>query len=322
MKQLSPERQKRIKAFIEKADAEHRLPESYFARLELEIDKVAWAGFVHLKAHLLSLNPFLILAYAFGERDFKISPSRDMRKHASNALVNLAKLGDVKRAESMISEPIMSPDVNFLDRNGLSPLYHAIARKRLGMAEMLLKHGAEDHSAHGMETPLLRACRDGFIPGISLLMKYGVDTNNPVPYRSWNKWYMGYRKWHVYPLAWTLIQAPKPAKVCQMLLDNGADIDKEFAPKHTVRQYLDGHWEELAPDVQSVFAPVMNKSLSAPLSVNVNNISINITTNIAVLSPNTVSQGNSRSDIIDVPQKVIAHPAVFPELPAPQNTRL
>lgn len=321
MKKLSLDRKKRIKEFIAKAEKEHRLPESYFAHLELEIDLIAWEGFANIKAQLMSINPFCALAYIFGKRDFKIEPSREMRKHASNALANLAKLGDVKRAKGMLSDPMLAPDVNYLDRHGRSPLYYAIARKRLGMAELLLKNGADDRAAPGQETPLLRACRDGFIPGISLLMKHGFDTNKPVPYRSWNKWYMGYRRWHIYPLAWTLIQSEKPAKVCQMLLDNGADIDKEFAPKHTVRWYLDNRWNELAPDVQSVFAPVMNKTADTPLSVNVNALSVNITTNITINSVNIDTFAHPKTEVIDAPSKVATHQAVFPELPAPQNMR-
>ena len=256
MKKHTPEQWERINTFIRKAKAEDRVPPSYWAHVECEIELTAWEAFANLQAEFMSINPFVALKYAFTRETPEIN-TKDMRQCASRALVEVAKLGQVKRGQGIIND--LKADVNYVDGCGRTPLYYAIERKRLGMAEMLLKHGAKNLSAYGKKTPLFRACRDGFIPGISLLIKYGADVNQTIFYRDWNKWYLGYQTWQLYPLGWTLANSKNSARVCQMLLDNGADIDREFCPKHTIRKYLDGHWEDLGVDVQRVFSPILNK---------------------------------------------------------------
>ena len=248
MRQHTPEQWERINAFIRKAKAEGCVPESYFAHVKCEIELTAWEAFGCLKAEMMSINPFVALKYAFTRKTPEIKPNKDMRKCASLALIEVAKLGQVERAQGIIKD--LGANVNYVNADGETPLYHAIRRKRLGMAEMLLKQGAKNIAAKNHLDPLSLACAMDFPPAIPLFMKYGVDINAQRPFKSWNKFHLGYKTFYAYPLAVAVSQNSPQAT--QTLLDNGADMDLKIRPDLTIREFMETHVEDMPQKMQRV----------------------------------------------------------------------
>ena len=169
-----------------------------------------------------------------------------------------------------------------LFRSGRTPLYYAIYRKRLGMAEMLLKNGA-DMNLQGRDslTPLNLACAEGFEQAIPLFIKYGADINRPTKVKSWRKFHLGYQFFYAHPLGIAISQ--NQPKICQALLDRGAKLDLDIRKGFTIRDFVEASWDDFSSDMKTTFASVMGKTVA-------------------------------------VPQKITTA-AVFPELPAPQNMR-
>ena len=173
MREYTPEQKVRIDAFIKKAKQEKRLPESYFARLRVSISLMAWKGFASLNAYGMSINPLILLQYLITGQVPEMKQSTDMLKYASGALVGFATLGDIKHAQKCLSE--LQADVNYQDEEGRTPLFCAISRKRLGMAEMLLKNGADANKSNKESvSPLLIACFMGFDKAIPVFARYQI----------------------------------------------------------------------------------------------------------------------------------------------------
>ena len=258
VKKHTPEQWNRINAFIQKAKAEKCVPESYYAHVGCEINLTAWEAFGHLKAELMSINPLVQINYLLTRETPEVKPTRDMRKCASRALIEVAKLGQVERAQGIIND--LGADVNYMD-DGHTPLYHAIRRKRLGMAEMLLKNGA-NNNRHSNNTlsPLNLACAMGFDMAIPLFMKYGVDINQPVEFKSWRKFHLGYQTFCIYPLAIAISQ--NQPKTCQTLLDNGAKLDLNIRKDLTIREFAQNNWESFSPEMKATLEPVISSNMS------------------------------------------------------------
>lgn len=282
MKTHTPAQWDRINAFIKKAKAEKRVPESYWAHDLCEINLTGWEGFANIKAEFMSINPIVQLNYLITREIPEIRPSKSMRDCASRALIEIAKLGQVKRGQGVIKD--LGADVNYLDKEGKTPLCYAIRRKRLGMAEMLLEHGAKTQwNDNEFYDAMNFACAHGPDMAIPLLIKYGADVNKPQKIKDWNRWHLGYKPLHVYPLVVAICH--NRAKTCQILLDHGAKLDLPITSKKTIRNFAENNFDEMPPEMKTLFAPILNKQITEP-------------------------------------QKITSHPAVFPELPAPQNERV
>ena len=255
MKEWTPERKAKIKAFIDKAEAEKRLPESYFAHLKYEIEMIAYGAFASLQAEFASINPVVQIQYFLNREIPKLSPNKDMRKCASNALLEASLLGDVKHGEGLLTE--LGANVNYMNGDGETALYNAVRRKRLGMAEMLLKRGAENKAGGDCLTPFNHACAAGFIPGIHLMLKYGADVNQSQKVKDWHRFYLGYSTFNVYPLAIAISQ--NQAKACQTLLDNGARLDLKIKPELTVQEFADNNFDDMSDEMKALFAPILGR---------------------------------------------------------------
>ena len=316
IKEHTPEQWERINAFIRKAKAEGRVPPSYWAHLGCEIELKAWEVFAYTKAEFMSINPFVALKYAFTHEVPEVD-TKDMRQCASRALIEVAKLGQVERGQGIIND--LKADVNYMDSCGYTPLYYAIARKRLGMAEMLLQNGASSYR-QGKDSlgPLNLACAMGFEQAIPLFMKYGADINHPTKVKSWRKFYFGYQIFYAHPLS-IAISENQP-KVCQTLLDKGAKLDMNIRKGLTIRDFIDANWDDFSMGMKEVLGPAMKKTNIPSPQVNV--VQLNLTqVNITVSEVNVTVVHNVESKVIDALKKITTYPAVFPELPAPQQTR-
>ena len=241
-------RKERIEAFLKEKCSAGYFPESYGARRLLG-------------SYVYSLNRFKDPYYA------------------RPALIEASKLGHIKGGTYLLDDFFVNP--NTRDKDGRTALYHAIRRKRLGMAEMLLKHGAKTQwNGNEFYDAMNCACANGPDMAISLLIRYGADVNKPQKVKDWNRWHLGYKTIHVYPLAVAICH--NRAKTCQILLDHGANLDLPITSKGTVRNFAENTFDDMTPDMKTVFAPILNKQITEP-------------------------------------QKITSHPAVFPELPAPQQ---
>ncbi|MDY6408047.1 MAG: ankyrin repeat domain-containing protein [Pseudomonadota bacterium] len=249
VKKHTPEQWDRINAFIKKAKAEKRVPESYWAHVLCEINLTGWEGFANLKAEFMSINPVVQIKYLLTCETPEVKPNGSMRNCASCALIEIAKLGQVKRGQGVIKD--LGADVNYLDAEGHTPLYYAIRRKRLGMAEMLLQNGADMYrKGRDSMDPFNLACAMGFSQGISMFIKHGADINHPTPFKSWRKFYLGYQTFYAYPLAIAVSQNNPNA--AQTLLDNGADMDLKIRPDLTIRDFMEAHLEDMPQKMQRV----------------------------------------------------------------------
>ena len=256
MKKHSPEQWERINAFIKKAKAEKRVPESYYAHVKCEIELTAWEAFANLKAEMMSINPFVQLKYLLTRKTPEVEPNKDMRGCASRALIEVAKLGQVERGQGIIND--LGANVNYMDGYGRTPLYYAIARKRLGMAEMLLKNGADSYLQNKDSLGAFNlACAMGMWQAIPLFMKYGVDINRPREVKNWNRFHLGYRIFYAHPLGIAISQ--DQPKVCQTLLDKGAKLDLEIKKGFTIRDFAENNWDDFSPKMKQVFAPILDK---------------------------------------------------------------
>ena len=253
----TPEQWERINAFIKKAKAEDKVPPSYWAHVKCEIELTSWEAFGNLKAEMMSINPFVALKYAFTHETPEVEPTKDMRGCASRALIEVAKLGQVERGQGIIND--LGADVNYMDGDGRTPLYYAIARKRLGMAEMLLQNGADAYLQSKDSLGALNlACAIGLWQAIPLFMKYGVDINRPRPTKDWNRFHLGYRIFYAHPLSIAISQ--NQPKVCQILLDKGAKTDLEIRKGFTIRDFADNNWDDFSPEMKKVFTPILNEA--------------------------------------------------------------
>ena len=258
VKKYTPEQWGRINAFIKKAKVEKRVPESYYAHTKCEIELMAWEAFGNLKAEFMSINPIVQIGYLFTHKTPEVTPTKDMRQCASRALVEVAKLGQVERGQGIIKD--LGADVNYLDRQGRTPLYYAIRRKRLGMAEMLLKNGA-DISLRGGDSldPFNLACAMGFPQGISLLVRHGADVNRPTPFKSWRKFHLGYQTFYAYPLAVAISQ--NQPKSCQVLLNTGANWDLKIRKDLTIKEFAESNYDDFTPEMKSYLNPILQKEV-------------------------------------------------------------
>ena len=256
IKKHTPEQWDRINAFLRKAKEEKRVPESYYAHVKCEIELTAWEGFANLHAEFMSINPFATLKCLFTRETPELESSKDMRKCASSALIEIAKLGQVERGQGIIDD--LEADVNYMDDKGRTPLYYAVARKRLGMAEMLLKNGADIYR-QGKDSldPLNLACAMGFSLAIPLFLKYGADINRPTKVKSWNRFHLGYQVFYAHPLSIAISQ--NQAEVCQTLLNHGAKMDLEIKKGFTIRDFVEANQDSLPFPVQTAFKPVLRK---------------------------------------------------------------
>ena len=260
MKKHTPEQWKRINAFIKKAKAENRVPPSYWAHVKCEIELLGCECYADLQAQFMSINPFVQLKYLFTRETPEVVPTKSMRGCASRALIEVAKLGQVERGQGIIKD--LHADVNYLDSCGRTPLYYAIERKRLGMAEMLLQNGADSYrQGKDSLSPLNLACAMGFSQAIPLFMKYGVDINHPTPFKSWRKFHLGYQTFQVYPLAVAVSQ--NQPKLTYMLLNNGARMDLKIHPDLTIREFMESNLEGMPVAMQLV----VNDALLNPKKV-------------------------------------------------------
>ncbi len=68
--------------------------------------------------------------------------------------------------------------INTPDKEGMTPLFHAILAKKIENIKFLLAQGANpNHCALNLNTPLLIACQEGFFPAIRQLLRAGADIN-------------------------------------------------------------------------------------------------------------------------------------------------
>ena len=223
MKELSPKRQKeyelRVKHVLDK-----ETPNSYRYR---------WLYEAYFEIYKTLAKTQL----AFAESVFPLCDPTEhtacMKKMASRMLLMVAALGDVERGRTIIRD--LKADVNYQDTNGYTPLSYAICRKRLGMVEMLLENGAKANKHDKQHlTPLLKACSLGIDKAIPVFARHQVDLNQKISVRKWNKFGLGWKTWHVYPLAYALVE-DKPRVVAE-LLKQGADLDVSRIGNYSVRE--------------------------------------------------------------------------------------
>lgn len=220
MQKVLSERKKRyeerLDAFFKKARAENRMPPSYQYRLNYARFTEFWGAFA--KVHLSFVDAVWPLANCN-------RPTKSMKECASRMLLSASCLGWVDKGQNIIQE--LKADVNYRDVNGETPLYHAIRRKRLGMAEMLLQNGADAQKANREYlSPVLKACEDGFVKAIPVFAKYGVDFNKGIRARLWNRFYLGWKNYTIYPLIYAAVN--NKASLCAELLKYGAHLEVDF----------------------------------------------------------------------------------------------
>ena len=93
--------------------------------------------------------------------------------HVSDALVDAAYQGDVKKLRQMIQA---GADVNLPDFRGDYPVHGAIQTFEIACLKILLQAGAEVNALSSfLSTPFLDACRSGSIKAMTILLEHGAD---------------------------------------------------------------------------------------------------------------------------------------------------
>ncbi|MEE8433235.1 MAG: ankyrin repeat domain-containing protein [bacterium] len=93
--------------------------------------------------------------------------------HVSDALVDAAYQGDVKRLRKMLAA---GADVNLPDFRGDYPVHGAIQTFEIDCLKILLEAGAEVNALSSfLSTPFLDACRSGLIEAMTMLLEHGAD---------------------------------------------------------------------------------------------------------------------------------------------------
>lgn len=252
MQKTLSEREKRCKerldAFFKKARAENRMPPSYQYRLNYARFTEFWGAFA--KVHLSFVDA--VWPWASYNR-----PTKSMKECASRMLLSASCLGWVNRGQNIIQE--LKADVNYQDANGETPLYHAIRRKRLGMVEMLLQNGADAQKANREYlSPVLKACADDFIKAIPVFAKYGVDFNKGIRGRLWNRFYLGWKNYTIYPLIYAAVR--NKVALCAELLKYGAHLDVDFKGitlrSALLRDKAEKH-DSFSQEIHAVFQPYL-----------------------------------------------------------------
>jgi hypothetical protein len=248
MKDLSPERQKEYAARVKRV-LDKEVPESYHYRCLYE-------------AYFELYKTIAKAQLAFAESVFPLcDPTKhtaSMKKIASKMLLMIAALGDVEKGRKIIHE--LKADVNYQDPNGNTPLSYAIRRKRLGMAEMLLENGADANKQNKQQlTPLLKACFLGVDKAIPVFARYQVDLNQKITFRKWNKFGLGWKTYHLYPLTYAITYGR--TRVVSELLKHGANLDTQYVGKYSFRETLEKDKEFnlklFTSDMHDIFRPYL-----------------------------------------------------------------
>lgn len=93
--------------------------------------------------------------------------------HVSDALVDAAYQGDVKRLQEMIEG---GADVNLPDFRGDFPIHGAIQAFDIDCLKILLEAGADVNALTSyLSTPFLDACRSGLLEAMTILLEHGAD---------------------------------------------------------------------------------------------------------------------------------------------------
>ena len=96
---------------------------------------------------------------------------------ASRALIYAAALGKIEIAQNLIKNH--GADVNFRNEDKETPFLISLKRKRLKMAEWLLKNGV-NLQINKQENDVKKiVCENGFISILPILKKHGVDFSKP-----------------------------------------------------------------------------------------------------------------------------------------------
>lgn len=216
MRELSPARQAERKKRIQKVLETD--PSANYHQTMVYIACKSWEMVQTLRVNLC------ITAWPFGPNPKEVNKS--MRKYASEGLLHAAALGNIKIAEHLIQK--MKADVNYQDKKGWTPLLWAISRKRLGMAEYLLRQGANPNfvSCCGF-SPVFRALFDKVPLAFPLLRKYGADLDKPYYHTEYSKFVFPIRRVAYYPLMMACVQADdvRGRNVVDALLKAGANPD-------------------------------------------------------------------------------------------------
>ena len=239
--------------------------EEYESRLEHVLDKGMPESYRYRCLYDLCLHSYKSLAkaqFVFDEAFFPFAnPEKHtsgMKKMASEMLLMTAALGEVKRGQKIIHE--LKADVNYQDSNGNTPLSYAIRRKRLGMVEMLLENGADANKQNKQQlTPLLKACFLGVDKVIPVFARYQVDLNQKISFRKWNKFGLGWKTHHLYPLTYAVTYGR--TQVVSELLKHGANLDTQYVGKYSFRETLEKDKEFnlklFTPEMHNIFRPYL-----------------------------------------------------------------
>ena len=112
------------------------------------------------------------LARAFERMGYAIDPS-----WVQASIFDSVGAGDTQRVRRWLKE---NSNLVHATENGTSPLHLAVSCRQSGVAEILLKEGADVNAPSALgTTPLLEACGEGDIKAASLLLRHGADPNRP-----------------------------------------------------------------------------------------------------------------------------------------------
>lgn len=125
----------------------------------------------------------------------------------------------------------MGADVNYQDSEGHTPLLNALDRKRLGMAEFLLQHGANPNMKNKRGwTPVIRSIYFSHPLSFPILKKYGADLDKPLYTFQWQTSFPFFKREKYYPLtlACLTVDDKNGRGVVKSLLKSGANPDISY----------------------------------------------------------------------------------------------
>ena len=127
-----------------------------------------------LGRHRVSLPCFIAEFHCRGAGFWVLPMENDSSfDHVSDALVDAAYQGDVKKLRQMIQA---GADVNLPDFRGDYPVHGAIQTFEIACLKILLQAGAEVNALSSfLSTPFLDACRSGSIKAMTILPEHGAD---------------------------------------------------------------------------------------------------------------------------------------------------
>ena len=133
-----------------------------------------------------------------------------------------------------------------------------MTRKRLGVAELLLDHGAKILSNKEGWNPVLLACASGCVPALNMFAHHCIDFNKG--YTHWKK-REGFKlpeKSILYPL--TVACEYKQPKAVQFLLNHGVSIDTPQYGKFSIRDVVSLIPDHFDPETRKILQEYTQKT--------------------------------------------------------------